>query len=377
MRTQIALPVLAISMIFSLAQAQQLSLSPQLNIAHRGASAYAPEHTFFAYDLAMSMDVDMLECDLFLSKDEVPVCIHDTTVDRTSNGSGAVEDFTLEQLRALDFGSWFGEEFSGASIVPFEEQLDCYLRHNSQMRFHVETKDSAGGRAEQVLVDVLARKGLLETGDLNTSTILMQSFDAGSLERIKQLSDLPTAFLFAAPTSPDLAQWVLMGTGPDYIDAFAPNSAAILADPLSVQRYHANGHHVHTWTVNDRQQMDYLLSLGVDGIFTNNPDILREAIDAAGSGTTAEYRNNPETMEPGCVGVAGRVISNMGPGDVWTANPDGPGVILVQAAGGDSFEVPAQSSPGSDDGFGVSRGAGALGYLLLLIGLFGLARQRH
>ncbi len=308
------------------------ALGAQLNIAHRGASAYAPEHTFYAYDLAMEMDVDMLECDLFLSRDEVPVCIHDTTVDRTSDGTGRVEDFTLEELRELDFGGWFDPAFAGASIVPFEEQLDCYLHHNPRTRFHVETKDSAGGRAEQVLVDVLQRKGLIDTGDVQNSTILMQSFDAASLERIKSLAPtLPTAFLFAVPAGLSPLLWYLSGAGPDYIDAFAPNVALLQADPLSVARFHAAGHHVHTWTVNDRDTMDSMLELGVDGIFTNNPDVLRSAIDARGSGTTAEYRGNPTEFARGCPGIAGRVTSNMGPGDTWAPSPDGRGVVLVAA----------------------------------------------
>lgn len=338
-----------------LAQAQS-SLSPQLNIAHRGASAYAPEHTFFAYDLAMQMDADMLECDLFISADEVPVCIHDTTVDRTSDGSGRVAELTLEELRTLDFGSWFGPEFAGASIVPFEEQLDCYLRHNPQMRFHVETKDSAAGRAEQVLVEVLTRKGLIDTGDLGTSTVLMQSFDAASLARIKSLAPtLPTAFLFAAPTNTEVAQWVITGSGPDYINAFAPNSAAILADPTSVQRFHASGHHVHTWTVNNREQMDVLLALGVDGIFSDQPDVLREAIDRRGNGTTPQDRNNPTEFPAGCPGIAGRVRSKEGPGDIWAPHPEKPGVIMIaeaelRGADGAARHRPLQGSGGSVQG---------------------------
>jgi len=323
------------------------ALGPQLNIGHRGASAYAPEHTFYAYDLAMEMDVDMLECDLFLTKDEVLICIHDSTVDRTSDGSGRVQDFTLDELRALDFGSWFGIEFSSAKIVPFEEQLDCYLDHNPLMRFHVETKDSAQGRAEAVLVEVLARKGLLDTGDIQTSTIVMQSFDASSLERIKQLSELPTAFLFARRTSFELLQWVASGNGPDYIDAFAPNSAAIFNDPTSVQRFHANGHDVHTWTVNERTQMDYLLALGVDAIFTNNPDILRAAIDDKGSGTSPQQRGNPSDFKRGCQGIAGRVVSNKGPGDVWARHDSGRGVVRVEKAA--ASDLTNYSGPRGDD----------------------------
>jgi glycerophosphoryl diester phosphodiesterase len=356
----------------------------QLAIAHRGASAYAPEHTFFAYDMALAMDADMIECDMHLTLDEVPVCIHDDSVDRTTGGAahGDVADFTLAELRALDFGSWFNSaypaqanpDYVGARIVPFEEQLDCYLRINPHMRFHVETKDSAGGRAEQVLVDLLTRKGLIATGDqsgkaVQSSTILMQSFDAASLERIKSLAPtLPTAFLFTAPDATTLP-WLLTGDGPDYVDAFAPNSLIVALDPTSVQRFHANDHDVHVWTVNDRAQMNLMLALGVDGIFTNNTDILREAIDAQGSGTTPEERGNPAQFEPGCAGIAGRVTSKDGPGDVW--RPTGVrGVELVP------IEPGPQPEPGSPKTSGGAMPLSAL-WLLCLSAIAARLHQRQ
>lgn len=350
----------------ALAQLGGAALGPQISISHRGASAYAPEHTFFAYDLALAQDADMLECDLFLSKDEVPVCIHDETVDRTSDTTGRVDSYTLAELRKMDFGSWFGPEFSGARIVPFEEQLDCYLHHNPRMRFHVETKDSAGGRAEQVLAEMLTRKGLIATGDLeagniNSSTIVLQSFDAGSLERMKQLAPtIPTAFLFAAPTTAESLQWLLTGTGPAYIDAYAPNSAVLLADPTTVSRFHLNGHVVHTWTVNDRTQMDTLLDQGVDGLFTNNPDLLRAAIDARGTGTTPAQRGNPREFERGCPGIAGRVTSKDGPGDVW------------QPTGTHSVKLKAVEPEPKKLRFGGALPAG----LLLMLGLAAACRRR-
>ena len=371
------LPLLLLCLCSLPVQAQQIV------IAHRGASAYAPEHTFFAYDLAMKMDTDMLECDVFLTRDEVPVCIHDETVDRTTGGSasGAVSGFTLAELRAMDFGSWFNTanpaqakaEYAGAHIVPFEEQLDCYLRHNGRMRFHVETKDSAEGRAEQVLVDLFRRKGLIATGDLangnvRSSTILMQSFDAASLERIKSLApSLPTAFLFSAPNATTLP-WYLSGNGPDYIDAFAPNSALLLLDLLAVQRFHDAGHDVHAWTVNDSRQMETLLARGVDGIFSNNPDLLRSAIEARGTGTTAADRGNPSTFAAGCVGIAGRVTSKDGPGDVW--KPTGTrGVERVTSTPDPEPEESEKSSGG---------GALSPAWLLLLgsVGVF-LKRPRR
>lgn len=380
-----------VPLAFALPALAQVGAPPrdkQLVISHRGASAYAPEHTFFAYDLAIKQDTDMLECDLILTKDEVPVCIHDETVDRTSESTGRVDGFTLAEMREMDFGSWFNvgkmppaakPEFVGAKIVPLEEQLDCYLRLNPKMRFHVETKDSAGGRAEQVFFDLLKRKGLLETGDpekkVTTTTMLLQSFDIGSLERFRMLSDaIPTAYLVAAPTTAQEAAGML----PDFVDVYAPNSAAILANPSLIQLYHQNGHDVHTYTVNDAQQMGLLLDMGIDGIFTNNSDILRTEVDERGhQQTEAERGINPTEFAAGCPGIAGRVTSNQGPGDVWeptglrgvrlkavmTPAPTPTTPVVVPVIG----PAPAVDSPAPTGRLG----GGGLGGVLL--GLFGLA----
>lgn len=376
--------ILAIAALaLALPAAAQISApanGPQLVASHRGASAYAPEHTLFAYDLAIEQDTDLLECDVILTKDEVPVCIHDETIDRTVAGgkTGRVDSYTLAELREFDFGSWFNAtnptlakpEYVGAKIVPFEEQLDCYLRHNPKLRFYPETKDSAGGRAEQILQEMLTRKGLIATGDpmnrVQTSTVVLQSFDPGSLERMRTLnSTIPTGFLYAAPTDANILQYQLTGDGPDYIDFFIPNSAAILADPTVVQRYHAAGHDVHTWTVNDSSQMDLLLNLGVDALFTNNSDVLRSRIDAKGSGTTVAERNNPKNFVHGCAGIYGRVTSNQGPGDVWEPT----GLRGVQLKAGTT------STPTPVD---VVQGGGAVGSALLgLFGFAALGRRRY
>ena len=388
-RTPFALALLAFAAP-TLAQVGAPPRDKQLVISHRGASAYAPEHTFFAYDLAIQQNTDMLECDLILTKDEVPVCIHDETVDRTSESTGRVDSFTLAEMRAMDFGSWFNTanptlakpEFVGAKIVPLEEQLDCYLRLNPRMRFHVETKDSAGGRAEQIFFDLLTRKGLLATGDpakkVTTTTMLLQSFDIGSLERFRMLSDaIPTAYLVSAPTT--AAE--LAGTLPDYVDVYAPNSAAILANPTLIQLYHQNGHDVHTYTVNDAQQMGLLLDMGIDGIFTNNSDLLRAQVDQRGHQTTAEERgSNPTAFSAGCPGIAGRVTSNTGPGDVWEPT----GLRGVQLKSVTTTPVtPAPTVPpviGAAPVVGSMTATGRLGggsFAGVLLGLFGFAALRR
>lgn len=362
------------------AQLAGAARNQQIVISHRGASAYAPEHTFFAYDLAMAQDTDMLECDLILTKDEVPVCIHDETVERTSEGIGRVDGFTLAELRAMDFGSWFNAanpalakpEYVGAKIVPLEEQLDCYLRLNPKMRFHIETKDSAGGRAEQVLHDLLSRKGLIATGDVvkgtkdnvQSSTIVLQSFDADSLQRMRTLNrTIPAGFLFAAATDANTLQWLLAGTGPDYVDFYIPNSAVLLLDPAAVQRFHSNGHDVQTWTVNDSQQMNRLLAQGVDGLFTNNSDLLRSAIDARGTGVVKSARGNPATFARGCPGIAGRVTSNQGPGDVW--QPTGTRGVQLKAA-----SAATAAAPGRFGGGALGGGLAALFAIAALCSVF-------
>ncbi len=394
---QKTLIALATALFVALPAAAQVGAPPrdkQLVISHRGASAYAPEHTFFAYDLAIQQNTDMLECDLILTKDEVPVCIHDETVDRTSESTGRVDSFTLAEMRAMDFGTWFNTanptlakpEFAGAKIVPLEEQLDCYLRLNPKMRFHVETKDSAGGRAEQIFFDLLKRKGLLVTGDpakkVTTTTMLLQSFDIGSLERFRMLSDaIPTAYLVAAPTTPQEAAGML----PDFVDVYAPNSAALIANPSLIQLYHQNGYDVHTYTVNDAQQMGLLLDMGIDGIFTNNSDILRMQVDQRGrQQTEAERGVNPTTFAPGCPGIAGRVTSNLGPGDVW--EPTGLRGVQLKATTPNPAPTPAPTTPGQTAAVIAAAptapapvGQGRLGGSLatVLIGLFGLAALRR
>ena len=289
-------------------------------LAHRGASAYAPEHTFFAYDLAVEQDTDFLECDLQMTSDGVLVCVHDSTVDRTSDGSGDVEELTLAELRQLDWGSWFeasdpavGARFAGAQVVPFEEQLDCYAAINPRLRFHIETKspDSLGGAMEEELIRVLDARGLVpgEGPSPQVDPAIVQSFSRRSLEIVKDLEPrLATALLFAAPDQANVTLLeALTGQMPEVADVMAPNAAFLTAHPLYVDAVHANGGEVHTWTVDDAAQMDRLLAMGVDGIFTNRPDVARERIDAGGNAVPAEVRGNPPVVDPLCPGTAGTI----------------------------------------------------------------------
>ena len=274
-------------------------LGPVLVLAHRGASFDAPEHTRPANDEALRDGTDFLECDLQLTEDGVLVCVHDTTVDRTTGGqhTGRVDSYTLAELRAMDFGSWFNQrnperakdDYVGEPVLTLEEQLRCYQRTAPNSRFHLETKAPReyGGKLEPELVRVLGKHGLLDTGDAQSSRVVVQSFELESLEVMSRLAPaVPRAYLFAAPTDPRVAA----GELPPYVDIAAPAQQFLLANRAFPARVHDKGIEVHTFTVDDPATMRDLLDIGVDGIFTNRPDVARTVIDERGTGTAPADR---------------------------------------------------------------------------------------
>ncbi len=268
-------------------------------IAHRGASWDAPEHTGAAYDRAVADGTDFLEIDLWQASDGSLVCIHDPTVDRTSNGTGPVADFAPSQLRELDFGSWFNRanpdraqgEYVGASVVLFAEMLQRYRDVRPPLRFHVETKHlySAGeeaGAIDPSMEHELVR--LLGAFDLLDERVVVQSFWARSLAVVSDLTAdaVPTALLCPGPGPERL---------PDRVSIAAPSHRALLADLGYVARMHAQGKEVHTWTVDDPGVMRTLVMAGVDGIFTNRVGVLRRLLEAEFPQWTMERPGLPAT----------------------------------------------------------------------------------
>ena len=132
-----------------------------MNIAHRGASSYAPENTFAAYDKALAMGTNYIELDVHLTSDDHIVIIHDDTVDRTTNGTGPVSNFTLNELRALDAGAWFGPKYKGEPIRSLGETLEHY---KGRLYFHIEIKARkvTGGLARRT-IDMVRGYGLTDS----------------------------------------------------------------------------------------------------------------------------------------------------------------------------------------------------------------------
>jgi glycerophosphoryl diester phosphodiesterase len=256
--------------------------STVLNIGHRGASGYAPEHTIPSYDLALEQGADYIEIDLQMTKDGVLVAMHDDTLDRTADApegvpkqfcSGPVIKRTLEQIKQCDVGSWFGPEYAGEQIPTLEE---IFQRYGTSVNYYIETKNpEAAPGMEKELLSLMGEYHLIEPAEDNWQ-VLIQSFSAKSLMTIHEMNeDLPLIQLFSSTETSktiqdqlDLVSTYAVGIGPSMTDV----------DAALVEAAHALCLDVHPYTVNEKADMRALIDLGVDGMFTNFPDRLEKLL---------------------------------------------------------------------------------------------------
>ncbi|AMO86742.1 Glycerophosphoryl diester phosphodiesterase [Solibacillus isronensis B3W22] len=233
------------------------------NVAHRGATAYTPENTIAAFDLAVDMKADYIEIDVQRSKDGELVLIHDTTVDRTTDGTGKVGDLTLEQLRSLDAGSWKGEQFAGEPIPTFQEILDHY---HGKIGILIELKapELYPGIEEQVAAALIERN----LHKPQNEKIIIQSFNFESIKKMDQLlPKVPIGVLTSNRADTTLEALQEFST---YADWFNP-SYGIVTEEL-VNQVHSLGMQIGSWTVRSQEAADFLFEMGVDAIISDYPD---------------------------------------------------------------------------------------------------------
>ena len=232
-----------------------------LTIAHRGASGYAPENTFAAFRRAVAMGAGFIETDLQLSRDARLVAIHDATVNRTTNGQGAVHDMTLAELRRLDAGSWFGSEFAGERIPTIEEVLEFAKKHD--VVFYLEMKPSGSWGGEHALISALR-----ESREIARTVVI--SFDAAILAAVRKIEPtLMTGLLFEGHIPNPLDKAIEIGA----------RQLAVRGDLVTPRLLkEARGHDLQVvcWTVNHPGHMRLLVQAGVDGIISDYPDRLLE-----------------------------------------------------------------------------------------------------
>ena len=283
-----------------------------LLIAHRGASGYAPEHTLAAYEIAIQQGADFVEQDLQITKDGVLICMHDPELGRTTNAAELfpdranvrdpeetgkphrgyfVVDFTLAEIKRLDAGSWFKPEFAGARLLTFQDAIDL-VRARPGFGMYPELKSpqlykSRGIDQVKLFVDAVKKNGLERTDSLKKTPVIIQSFDEEAIRRVSvDLPAIPRVFLTS--NDDDVAEPRLRALA-KFATGIAPEKVVIARHPEMVARAHAAGLTVTSWTFRSDEKTEYadvaaemshfLYDLGIDALFTNNPDLFpRRAI---------------------------------------------------------------------------------------------------
>lgn len=236
-------------------------------IGHRGAAAYAPENTLDGIRTAAEMGVEWVELDVKLTKDQIPVIFHDEELDRTTNGYGPIRLKTYEELRDLDCGSWFGDSFSSCRIPTLEEAVDVLLAHN--MGLNLEIKPCPGREREtaEVALDVLSQ--IWDDHD----KILISSFQHVSLEAALDVAaDWHRGLLLPEEWSENWSELA------EYLQVSTINVNAKSVTREQIEAIMDIEKQILAYTVNDPQLARKLQSWGVDGFFSDSPDVVKNSI---------------------------------------------------------------------------------------------------
>ena len=277
---------------------------PKTSVAHRGASAYAPEHTLAAYKLAMEMGADYVEQDLAVTKDGVLICLHDATLERTTNveelfpdrvstaniegnerRAWVANDFTLAEIKRLDAGSWFNAKFKGETIPTFDEAI-ALIRGKAGIFPELKVPELYAGRKinfEKLVADALDRNGLRGPKADPKTPVILQTFSQQTARNLAQMKiGVPVVLLMEFGQRLESHEQVRAWKG--IVQGFGPTKRIVLSNPDFVKWAHAEGMSVTPYTFRasdaaksgfkdvNEEMAHYLYKLDVDALFTDNPD---------------------------------------------------------------------------------------------------------
>ncbi|NLB36505.1 MAG: glycerophosphodiester phosphodiesterase [Clostridiales bacterium] len=243
-------------------------------ISHRGANKYAPENTIPAFQKALEFKVEGFENDVHCTKDGFVVVCHNHTIDATSNGKGKIADYTLEELRKFDFGSYFSEEFAGTKIPTLEEFLELC---GGLEIINIEIKSP-----EKPNTDIV-RKTIKLVKDFNLfDRLLISSFDPQILLECKEYDKLTKTGILYSPDVEEVCEEVCDDTlafGKKYkLDAFHPFIMFVNDD--YIEELHDAGYIVNPWICNTDFALEKLKKWGCDGAITDTPDLAAKILRA-------------------------------------------------------------------------------------------------
>lgn len=251
-----------------------------LILAHQGGELLAPSNTVVAFDKAVQMGVEILELDIHMTKDGHLVVIHDSTVDRTTNGSGRVDELTLNEIQSFDGGYSFKDlngNYSYRDQDVYIPTLEELFQRYGHMRFNIEIKDTypkgADSQIELKLWELIQKYNLEDQ-------VLVVSFQH---DIVKRFDDLAQGRVAIAGGSDEVRKLVILHKlflnrlykpSVDAIQIPTKQSGINLVDKRLIKEAEKMNMQVHYWTINDEQTMRQLLELGAHGIITDRPDML-------------------------------------------------------------------------------------------------------
>ncbi len=252
-------------------------------VAHRGASGYAPENTLAAVDKAAALGTEWVENDVQRTKDGELVIVHDDSLQRTTDveevfpdrAPWKVKDFTAAVIARLDAGSWFGPPYAGARVPTLEQFVRRIDQHRQKLLLEIKNPQLYPG-IERDILKVLANEGWLDRAHVR-QRLIVQSFSADSVRAVHQLAPaVKTGFLGTPPVA-DLPTYAA------FTDQINPSYASLTADYVTavhaLKGAHGKRLETFTWTVNDAAAARRVAGFGVDGIITNRPDVVRDAVE--------------------------------------------------------------------------------------------------
>ena len=256
-----------------------------LVIAHQGGEGLRPSNTLTAFDNAAGLGVDVLEMDVHGTADQQLVLIHDATVDRTTDGTGAVREMTLAEIKQLDAGYYWTDD--EGQTYPYRGQritiptLDELLDAHSQLRLNIEIKQKEPSIAGQ-LCDILVQRGLVER-------VLIASFHEVAMTEFRAACPVVATSMIQAEIVPFfVSSKLFLGATyqastasiqvPEYRGGIVPWGDLQVVNGRFVRDAQRQNIEVHVWTVNDLPDMKRMIFLGVDGIITDRPDLLLEQL---------------------------------------------------------------------------------------------------
>ncbi|GAB2738973.1 glycerophosphodiester phosphodiesterase [Streptomyces bullii] len=253
-----------------------------LVVAHRGASAYAPENTLAAVDKAAALGIRWVENDVQRTRDGELVVLHDDNLRRTTDveevfpdrAPWKVKDFTAAEIARLDAGSWFGPAYAGARVPTLEQFVHRVELHHQKLLLEIKNPELYPGIERQTL-KVLSNEGWLDRRHL-ANRLVVQSFSADSIRTVHALKPaVKTGFL----GTPHVTNLPAYATFADQINpSHRSLSRGYVAAVHTFKGPHGRQLEVFTWTVDDAATAQRVAGYGVDGIITNKPDVVRNAV---------------------------------------------------------------------------------------------------